>query len=335
VNHRRPRDQRGGIALMAAISMVAVCAAGAVAVDLGKSWSDRRELITGTDAAALAAAQRYAIGQSGCVASTEALVSTNAPGATMTGCSATGSARSGSVTVDGSQSVSYVFAPVIGKTNGQVEASTTAKWGIPLSLSGLRPFGLCVDSSPQITALVRNGVMPTGNITITYGKSQPAACGGSVPGNWGMIDFNGGSNSNAETNEWVRNGYPDPVTAGTLGAPCAAEPTACYPGDTGAYSNSLSASMSTLVASGEAFALPVFDSATGNGSNSSFHLVAFVFIKLIDFRTTGSQATRFLTIRVSSGIAQGTCCVTNPGVIDTGLRVVKLCATDATDKTAC
>jgi hypothetical protein len=298
-------------------------------------WSKRRELITATDAAALGAAQQYAVGVAGCGSTARGLITANSAEATMTACTPSWTARSGSVTVKANRNVDFYLAPVIGKTNGDVDAETTAKWGIPDAVSGLRPFGLCVDANLAIAAFVRNGVMPVGDLRITYGKSQPTACGGNVPGNWGLVDFDGGSNSNADTQDWVRNGYPGLVEAGTLGSPCGAEPSACYPGDTGAYSNSLNSEMASLEASGEAFALPVFDSVTGNGSNASLHLVAFLWVKLIDHKTTGAAASRYLTVRVTTGISQGTCCVTNPSAIDTGLRVVKICATDATDKSGC
>jgi Flp pilus assembly protein TadG len=329
---RLRRGERGASIIIVAFAMIAVIAGGALAIDAGNAWSQRRGLITATDAGALAGAQVYAQGGAGCTTAAQ-LFGTNGDGATMTGCSTTGNGRDGTITVEGEKNVEYYLAPVIGKESGDVGVSTTARWGIPNAVSGLRPFGLCVDATPQIQNYVRNGVVPTGNIVVTYGKSQPTACGTNVPGNWGMIDLNKGSNSNAETKDWVANGYQDLISAGTLGGNCTTQSAACYPGDTGAFSNSLNSELAGLVSSGEGFALPVFDLVAGNGSNSSFHLVAFLYVKLVAYQTNGNQANRSLTLQVTTGIVQGTCC--QVGGVDTGLRIVTICAIEATNRSGC
>ena len=75
--------------------------------------------------------------------------------------------------------------------------------------------------------------------TITYGKSAPDDCGANVPGNWGVLDFDGGANSSNDTKDWIEFGYPGLVTApGTS------------PGDPGAFSNGLGAALDTLKTSG-------------------------------------------------------------------------------------
>ena len=156
---------------------------------------------------------------------------------------------------------------------------------------------------------------PTGDsgvIRITYGKSQPTACGSNVPGNWGIQDFDGGANSNNDIKTWTHDGYPGTVAIG-----------ANIPGDTGAFSNSLDSELTYLQNTGQPFVLPVFDTATGNGSTAQFHIVAFVFVKLVDFKTTGIQANRYLDLVFTKGVISGTCCATSG--INTLVRTIRIC----------
>jgi hypothetical protein len=153
-------------------------------------------------------------------------------------------------------------------------------------------------------------------VTINYGKNSPGDCGANVPGNWGVQDFDGGANSNNDTKNWIEGGYPGLVTA-----------PGSIPGDTGAFSNSLSSALDTLVSSGQPFQLPVFDSATGTGSNAQFHIIGFVSVVLLGFQANGNALNRWLRVQFVSHVAQGTCCAHGA---DTGTRVVFICAVDAT-----
>src|SRR5207249_1610024 len=108
-------------------------------------YAERRALITATDAAAMAAAQQYALKVEGCNTDTTAdpdgayaLMAANQPGATITGCTRTGKVANGYVTVNATQQIDYLFGPVIGHSTGTAAASSTARWGIKL-VSNLRP----------------------------------------------------------------------------------------------------------------------------------------------------------------------------------------------------
>jgi hypothetical protein len=331
---QRPAE-RGVAAVLVAITLSALCAVGALALDLGNAWQTRRNLVTAADAGALAAAQDYAVGQPGCPTTGADYVTRNAPGATTTRCEATVNGGSGSVLVEAEQEAGYVLAGVFGVDSQPVRAATIVRWGAPASITGLRPFGMCIEGEHDFIDWLAD---PTTVevITITYGKDDnAAACNGgdAVPGNWGIIDFNGGSNSEAEVKDWILNGYPGHVTAGTYAGDCTTEPYACYEGSTGAFSNSINSALQSLVDSGEQFVLPLFDKASGTGANALFHLVGFVNARLVEFKTTGHQDTRSLTLEFQPGIVQGTCC--DPTAIDTGLRVVEICAIDPNDTSGC
>jgi hypothetical protein len=219
------------------------------------------------------------------------------------------------VTVDASNTVDYTFARIFGVTSKTVHSITTAKWGLPSGASNLRPFGLCIDANPLLTQWLNYPTGPTGDsgvIRITYGKSQPTACGSNVPGNWGIQDFDGGANSNNDIKAWTHDGYPGTVAIG-----------ANIPGDTGAFSNSLDSELTYLQNTGQPFVLPVFDTAIGNGSTADFHIVAFVYVKLDGFMTTGIQANRYLDLVFTKGVISGTCCASSG--IDTLVRTIRIC----------
>ena len=312
---RVARDERGAIAIIVALCAVVIFGFAAYTIDSGQAWTARRHLVTAADGAALASAKDYATGKPGCSTAAGNYVDSNFSGATLSSCTAAPGATSGRVTIDASTTVEYTFARIFGVTNKTVHSMTTAEWGLPSGASNLRPFGLCLAANTQLTQWLNLPTGPSGDsgtIRITYGKSQPNACGANVPGNWGIQDFDGGSNSNNDTKTWTHDGYPGTVSIG-----------ANVPGDTGAFSNSLNSELTYLKTTGQPFVLPVFDSATGNGSNAKFHIVAFVYVKLIGFETTGAQAARYLDLVFTKGVISGTCCATSG--INTLVRAIRIC----------
>ncbi len=327
---RVTRDERGAIAVLVAICAVVIFGFAAYAIDSGHLWQARRGLVTAADGAALASAKDYALGKAGCSTAAGSFVAANDSLASVSSCVPSVETSAGHVTVAAERSVDFSFAGIFGASAKQIHAITTAEWGVPTSAANLRPFGLCLAANLQLAQwlnLPSGPVGDSGTIRITYGKSQPSACGASVPGNWGIMDFDGGSNSNTDTKNWTRNGYPGVVEVGQN-----------VPGDTGAFSNSLDSELAYLQSSGQAFALPVFDTAVGNGSNAQFHIVAFVLVKLVDSNTTGAQAARYLDLVFTRGVISGTCCVTTG--INTGVHAIRICdvntlTPNTTDSRAC
>ncbi len=327
------RDQRGAVMVIVALALVVLCGAAALSIDLGNGWQTRRGLITGTDAAALAAAQTYARGGTGCDADAIAYLSANQADAVLVSCVNTPlGPTTGFVTVTARQNVETFFGPVIGFNDYEVTSTSSALYGPLRELTGLRPFGLCLDGSAALQSYIANPVATT--IRIEYTKDQPDACAAEddLPGNWGTIDFNGGANSNAETKDWVLNGYPDGVSGSDhTVTSCVGEPH-CYEGDTGAIAG-LQSQIQTLQNNGTWFTLPIFNFGEGNGGNVEFHLVAFIRVRIIDFKVNGAESQRFFEFEVDPDLVTGTCC--GGSAIDTGLRGVALCAVDPADTTAC
>lgn len=323
---------------MTAVSLVAIFGFTALSVDLGNAWQNRRQLVSSTDAAALAAVQEYALQGDGCATIAGTYLSANKVDATLVSCDPSEGAvdgdTSGNVLVTGRTTVDYAFAPIIGYDSKIVESTTVARYGIPLLAGGLRPFGLCEDAllgdgvNPGIQEYVDwrdNGfVGESAEATIVYSKdSNPNACnsGDPVPGNWATMDFDGGGNSNADIQAWTLDGYPGLVSKGPV------------PGDTGAFSPSLSVELGMLVSSGMEFQLPLFSSATGSGSTAVFEISGFVSVRVTGYQTNGSQELRSLSLVFVKSLATGVCC--DALGVDTGTRVVQICAVHADERSHC
>ena len=56
-------------------------------------------------------------------------------------------------------------------------------------------------------------------------------------------------------------------------------------------------------------------------------------VQVMDFQTSGSQANRSLTLRFHAAVVEGACC--DASGVDTGTRVVQICAVAASDASDC
>jgi Flp pilus assembly protein TadG len=280
-----PVRDPGAVVVIVAVMLVALMAVAALAVDLGHEWQARRGLITATDAAALAAAQRYAGGLDGCdtvdANSAYALVAANQPSATVQLCDPHGTTVSGYVTVNATQPVDLLFGPIIGKSTGTAKASTTARWGAK-TVESLRPFALCSTDS-DLAAWVANPV-PGTPIELTLDNQKSSTCNGS--GEWGLVDYtntNGGA-SNPQLETWLDVGYDGPheFCRGPVVAPCDAMAIDTEAGNK-VTNNRVRTAIDQLVTDGTVFWTPVVQASTGTGSGGDYPIVAFVGIKITFF----------------------------------------------------
>jgi hypothetical protein len=320
----RRKDERGAVAVIAAILALLLFAFSAYALDSGNLWQTRRNMVTASDAAALGAAEHYALGTDGCAASVaSSLLTANRSDAQLDDCEPSGTSTvHGYVSVKGHANVSFTFAGMFGMSNKDVSSTTTAEWGIPSGAIGLRPIALCDKATPLLKQWLNLPAGPTGPtttpITITLSNAQPDPCtdsGGNAAGNWGLV-FGDGNNATSDIVDWLLNGYGTEVS---VGDDAHANP--------GAFSGSVENALATLRDNQTWFPLPVFDRVDGSagGNNAQYHVIAFVFVQLVAYDVSGTQATRYIEINLDRGIIQGPCCGTGP---DTGTRVVRICDVD-------
>lgn len=298
--------ERGGILVLVGISMTLLFGIAALTIDHGHNLSERRQLMTATDAAALAAADAYGQAGTGCNSVASDFLTRNSTRATLTNCQAYGDTVNGTygwVVVSAEVAVNQYFAHLLGYDTVVVASTSTAVFGAPQStyFGGLRPMSLCLPGLESIDEyqdwLNGNPNDPSAEIRVTYSKEHPADCG-STTGNWGFIDFDGGGNSNQDTISWIQNGYEGELVEGW------------YEGDPGAISGSHRSALTSLVNSGEVFWLPLVTDAQGNGANTEFYITEPLAIRLTGFKVSGKQSKRYLefVIEPLALVADITCC---------------------------
>jgi Flp pilus assembly protein TadG len=133
----KPDGERGAVAVIFAISLIAIMAIAVLTIDAGNLFFKRRAMVNGADAAALAAAQACARTEDTAVPETVAdtnatmnvsgLTASDGGITSVVGCDVTGD---GSVTVKYTKAEQNFFAQALGFGNTtNVSATATAVWG--------------------------------------------------------------------------------------------------------------------------------------------------------------------------------------------------------------
>ena len=282
------RDERGVIAVIAVLMLTALVGMAALVVDLGWLYVVRGELQNGADAGALAGVVELVLsGQTD--AQTMAVTYatrpanyhlTQPPGS---GAVAVSFPASDQVRVRvGPTAVPTIFARIWGISTADVSAVAVARLERRIIGSGpgnLLPFG--VD---------RNVVDSDGDGNYDLGDSVNIYPDPQSPGTFGLLDLDGGSNSNADTIDWIENGYDDvfsiPESVGFVNVE----------GTPGISGSALSGAISSRL--GYPVLLSVFDQVTGEGANTSFRVVDFIGGIIQSFQLTGPQSERHITFQI-------------------------------------
>lgn len=282
-----PRD-RGSVALIVAFAFVPMTAMMATVADGGLVWWRRQELQNGVEAAALSSADRYAHGLGACTSESLNLVTVGGVRPSNVRCSTSGTSTRGVVSVAATTGVALNFARIIGRSSAEIDASVAVRTGPTTAMSGLRPLAMCI-GNPSLTAWIASGMTSTTSYRIDVNAST-AACGGSVPGNWAVIDFDGGANSMSVAQDWIHNGYSGSVSVG--------QP---LDGDPGIPSPALQ--VNSIV--GQSFTVPVFANPRLEGSNALYDIVGFVRVNLVSATLSGAASQRHLVVRFEKQVVSG------------------------------
>ena len=142
----------------------------------------------------------------------------------------------------------------------------TALFARGLGIESLDQDGIAVArfAHPALTpfAVDEDSLVPPGQTLTMYDDTE------TVPGNCGLIDFDGGENSANDTKNWTRYGYPGQVFI---------DPAVGFltlPGTTGLQS-SLTQSISYHVSEGDTIVVCIYQSVTGVGSLAEYELVGY------------------------------------------------------------
>lgn len=304
----RRRDE-GAIALVAALMLLPISMLLALVLDSGRVWVERHRLQDGVEVAALKAAHTWANGGAPCDASSLSVLNADGASPSSVQCSSTGTRTAGTLKVAATDRSPLAFGALLGRSSAGIAASTTARISGASRVSGLWPFALCVDN-PAVSAWIASGFTSSTSTRITF-EAPSNTCRGSVTGNWSVLDFNGGSVSNVETQDWVLNGYSGTVSVGDV-----------VQGTPGAPSTSLQ--MSSMI--GKSVFLPLYTNPRYNGSNAVYTMAGFAQVKVIGVQFSGAAAQRSLTIQFQRGFATGS--VGGNGAPDFGLVSVSVCSID-------
>lgn len=277
-------SDRGSISVLFAVAVLPMLAMAAVVADVGMVYAKRQELQTGVEAAAIAGAAKLAAGSSPCVGY-DSIINANVSSfeSLSTHCSTSGTAAHDVVTVAAEASTTLTFSQLIGRSEASITSTASVKVGPSRSAIGLRPIAICADH-PALQEWISSGMTSTATYTI-FVESDGMTCGGDVPGNWSMIDFDGGSNSNSELQDRIVNGYQSKIVLPTT-----------LNGDPGIPTPSVD--IDTLI--GSTITIPVFSDARSNGAGSEYDLDGFASIEIVDVVMTGAASQRHIDVRFTT-----------------------------------
>jgi Flp pilus assembly protein TadG len=182
---------------------------------------------------------------------------------------------------------------------------------------GLRPIYAC---QAQFNRTMQDGI-PENNLVRIYGDhveidgvQNTAGCPAMGSGNWGFADLTGcgaGTVGASTIATWFSGGYPGLVTVGQ-----------CYSTKPGNFIASLTSELDTLVSKGTIFPIPLYNSWSGNGSNTNVNVSGFAGFKITSYVAHGAQANRYIEGRFYRYLCNTNC--SSSGTTTPGGSVVRL-----------
>ncbi|MCK4282740.1 MAG: Tad domain-containing protein [Candidatus Brocadiae bacterium] len=165
------------------------------------------------------------------------------------------------------------FAPLLGIRSVEVAVNAVAEASSNVRgfISGLRPL-----------AVWEGDIVPIGRSMIFYEHELIA------PGNFGLLDFDGGSNPTGDLEDWILNGYDGKIEL---------DPETGYlwiegnPGFRAALKDELQA------IEGDSINILVYDDVTSSGSNAEFRCIGFLGLTLVGSKLTGND--KYIEARVT------------------------------------
>ena len=280
----RPPADDGIVAVLVALLASVLFVLAAFAVDIGNAYAVARQQSVAADAAVLAAAAKVGealpLGQP-CTQALLDQIGANAIAKATADQYNTANSRSGvnepvvsavascptpdalEVRVDNSHAVKTSLAGVIGISQITPTSYAVARYQRTLSAGGLRPWAIC-------DATVLQAEANPGTTYATGIDTQAGPCNSVASGNWGGVDFNGGSNNAGDLASWTMNGYPGAVSI----------PDPLLPADPGVSNSSpLGTAFTNLV--GKVVLFPSVSRYNGgSGGNATFDAVGLATVRI-------------------------------------------------------
>lgn len=266
-------SERGAVAVIVAVAMVALLGFAALAIDTGALYAERAQLQSGADAAALAIAQECSQNRN-CtdpalklsVAQEMANANTSDGATAVSGLSypSSTSVKVQASTKDGKTNAGFMaltFAPALGIDTATVYAESTARWGSPARGPAILPLAF----APCNFKL--NGAI---QVISMHGDADRAVCSSTSPS--GQL-LPGGFG-------WLA------APAGTCNANVDIAVKAPMSGDTGVSLPSGCASVLTAAAN-KTLLLPVYGDKSGTGSGGTYTITGWAAFRLLGWNFPG------------------------------------------------
>jgi hypothetical protein len=188
------------------------------------------------------------------------------------------------VRVTGTDKASLCFAGLLGIRNANVRARATVQVATSLRavLKGLSPFAVPEDSVGAVGSTMT--FYPGDTTSYSGGLGSDSV----VPGNWGLLNLNGGSLSTQDLIDEI-------LRAG------------------------LQKTIDSVI--GQALTVAVYSTVAGNGANGEFTIVGFVSVTILDCRLNGNNPYATCTINEYTALHDVTA---GGGYISPNVRKVQL-----------
>ena len=302
---RSLKQKRGAVLALVGLSLFVIFNFFALVVDLGRIFVTKNELQNTSDAAALAAVveipngetsalnKAIGFGQAHSVANAAILIDpsdvvfghydipneTFNPGALPTNAVEVQARRT---TGSPSGPLGLFFAQLFGQDSSNVRAKTLAV--LDPRVVGVHGKNRLIPYS-VINFVVdqdSDGNYDIGSVIDIYPRND-------APGNFGFLDFDGGSNDVPELRDYLENGYDQDFLIPAGGS-------VEVSGSTGIDGNSLLNSFQVIL--NEEVFLPVHNGVVGEGDNAIFNVISLLAVKILDVKLNGNQNQRYIRVEI-------------------------------------
>ena len=275
------KDEEGATAITVALMLLVVFGIGALVLDAGNLFWERRQLQNAADAAALAAAQDYALGMANTAEQTARTYASvnNTRGAFVEEYEHDLAAKTVTVTTrTGDEDAPGVLvawlAGILGHDEYFTRASATARWG-GIGRGTTIPIAMCEHAWEHFTTdgsklpsgppahILRVGV-PPGHILEDVDCSNPGD-GDVPPGGFAFLTADGNCMAEVDEFDWM-DGDTGSQPDITGNSPCT---------ETAFYDMLIEA-----IDSGGRLLIPIFDVYEDQGSHGRYHIIGFGALKL-------------------------------------------------------
>jgi Flp pilus assembly protein TadG len=298
----RWRDEGGQAVVLSVVWMVVLLGMAGLVIDVGSWYRAQRNLQSDADAAALAGAQELPndTGTAGVMAVTYAKKN----GYTLTG---SGIAFTGarvpndSITVKVKAPSPTFFTKLFGVNSVDIDAKATARSDEIGKAKYVAPITVNINHP-----LLSGQGCPCFDVPTTLPLDKRGA-----PGAFGLLDLdNGKGNGSSQLGAWVRWGYNGYLDVGD------------YSSNTGAKFDSQSMDGPLDSRLNTVLLFPVYDTLVSNGTNATYHIIAWVGFYLTGYDISGNNGV--LYGHFTDITWEGIPATSNNGQPNLGVRVVTL-----------